>query len=95
MMFGKGHQGNIRNSKYANWSIEELLSKLKELSSKGHLTPEEKKNKKEIETELKARGERNRAKRRGYIHSHFSIIPTILTTFPTISVGEFDNNFNY
>ncbi len=65
-----GHQGNMRKSKYASWSIEQLLERYDELCSKGRLTNEEKKEKKDIETELKARGERNKSKRKGYSHSH-------------------------
>ena len=86
MMFGKGHQGNMRSSKYAYWTTAELLARLKELSRKGHLTADEKKEKKEIVTELKARGERNPAKRKGYAHSHFSLssIASTITSTPTI-----------
>ena len=93
MMFGKGHQGNMRSSKYAYWTTEELLARLKELSRKGHLTAEEKKEKKEIETELKARGERNRAKRKGYAHSHFSLSPITSTVTSTPSIVGSDTIF--
>lgn len=48
MLFGKGHQGNMRSSKYVYWTTEELLARLKELSKKGHLTAEEKKKKKKL-----------------------------------------------
>lgn len=93
MLFGKGHQGNMRSSKYVYWTTEELLARLKELSKKGHLTAEEKKEKKEIETELKARGERNRAKRQGYTHSHFSLLPATSTFSYIPSIGGFYSNF--
>lgn len=93
MMFGKGHQGNMRSSKYSYWTIEELLARLKELSRKGHLTTEEKKEKKEIETELKARGERNRSKRKGYSHSYFSLSPITLTVVSTPYIGVIDDNY--
>ena len=68
----RGHQGNMRKSKYAYWTTEELLERYNELSHKGHLTAKEKEEKKEIETELKARGEKNKSKRKGYNHSHIS-----------------------
>lgn len=71
--FAKGHQGNMKSSKYAYWSTEELLIRLDELARKGHLTQDEKKEKREIETELKARGERNRKKRNGYSRSNFRV----------------------
>ena len=69
--FAKGHQGNMKSSKYSYWSTEELLLRLDELNRKGHLTRDEKKEKREIETELKARGERNKKKRDGYSRSKF------------------------
>ena len=52
-----------------------------------------KKEKKEIETELKARGERNRAKRQGYTHSHFSLLPATSTFSYIPSIGGFYSNF--
>ena len=69
MFSQRGHQGNMKNSKYLNWTIEELIIRYKELCNKRHLTDEEKKDKKDIETELKARKYRNRSKRMGYNHS--------------------------
>lgn len=74
IMMAKGHQGNMKSSKYVYWTIEELILRLKELSSKGHLTKEEKEEKRDIERELKARGQHNKAKRKGYYHSQFSVI---------------------
>lgn len=45
LMFSKGHQGNMKSSKYIYWTTEELLARFKELSRKGHLTAEEKRKK--------------------------------------------------
>ena len=77
----------MKSLQYVYWTIQELLIRLKELSKKGHLTADEKEEKREIERELKARGERNRAKRNGYVHSHFSIYPSTSTTISTPSIN--------
>ena len=72
IMFAKGHQGNMRSSKYLYWTTDELIARLIELKRKGRLTAAEKEEKKDIERELKARGERDKNKRSGYHHSQFS-----------------------
>ena len=42
----RGHQGNMRKSKYAYWTTEELLERYNEFRHKGHLTAKEKEEKK-------------------------------------------------
>lgn len=98
MFMGKGHQGRMRQKQYEDWSDDELIDRLNELSHKGHLSNEEKKEKNEINKELKARGLRNKKKRAGYRHSSYIINPNnnfvIIPNDSVINVKNVPNNVN-
>ena len=59
IMFGKGHQGNERDSGLQDISDEELREKIKDPKTSGN-------ERRRLQREEKARGLRNKNKRRGY-----------------------------
>jgi len=61
---GKGGKQDLRSSEFENWTDDQVQDALDELSRKGKLTAEEKKLKEKLQREQKARGARNKRKRK-------------------------------
>lgn len=69
----RGHQANQRLTKYRYFTDEQILEMYYNLCKKGRRTKEEEKELKDLQKELKARGLRNKSKRRENHHSNFSL----------------------
>lgn len=69
----RGNQGNQKLTKYSYYTDEQILEMYYNLCKKGRLTKKEKEELKDLEKELKARGLKNKRKRKENHHSNFSL----------------------